>query len=237
MSAQIWTTDQMNQMMIAETQPPDHKDAQQLKTIKRRFNWIYLLLALLGIIVIVLLILLIVLFAFYNSDRNKAKSADELSYADQAFIESRHMWQNEHCKKTCTKKFDVAPLILLSLDGFNAGYLTRNLTPSLKIIAECGAHAPFMYGSYPTKTFPNHYAIATGLYPESHGVVDNNMFDPTVKNDTKFVKTNTNPAWWFGEPIWNTVMKNGKKAACFYWPGSEVPVQGTIKGYDRRVSH
>lgn len=48
-----------------------------------------------------------------------------------------------------------------------------------------------------------------GLYPESHGVVDNRMHDPHIKKDFNLNDSAsiTNPKWWGGEPIWNTVMK------------------------------
>lgn len=41
-----------------------------------------------------------------------------------------------------------------------------------------------------------------GLYPESHGIVDNNMYDEKI-NDTFHIYTNakSNPAWWGGEPV------------------------------------
>ena len=31
--------------------------------------------------------------------------------------------------------------------------------------------------SYPSKTFPNHYTLVTGLHPSQHGIVDNDWFD------------------------------------------------------------
>ena len=73
--------------------------------------------------------------------------------------------------------FDVQPLLLISLDGFRPDYLhKRGIMPALARIAECGSSGT-MYASYPSMTFPNHYTIVTGLYPEAHGIVDNNFFD------------------------------------------------------------
>ena len=52
-------------------------------------------------------------------------------------------------------------LIVLSMDGFRADYLLRNMTPNLKKLSDCGVHSPYMRAMFPTKTFPNHYTIAT----------------------------------------------------------------------------
>uniref|UniRef100_A0A671NAQ9 SMB domain-containing protein n=1 Tax=Sinocyclocheilus anshuiensis TaxID=1608454 RepID=A0A671NAQ9_9TELE len=92
---------------------------------------------------------------------------------------------------------------------------------------KCGTSTPYMRPAYPTKTFPNHYTIVTGLYPESHGIVDNKMYDVTrnasfsLKADEKF-----NPTWYQGEPVWLTAMRNKLKTATFFWPGSDVKVNG-----------
>jgi hypothetical protein len=37
-----------------------------------------------------------------------------------------------------------------------------------------------MVPSFPSVTFPNHYTIVTGLLPEHHGIVSNNMVDPAL---------------------------------------------------------
>ncbi|XP_071118759.1 uncharacterized protein [Haliotis cracherodii] len=135
-------------------------------------------------------------------------------------------WIHHTCKdepqQHCTT--DYKPLLLISVDGFRADYLQDyNVTPVIKRLSECGVRTPFMRSVYPTKTFPNHYTIVTGLYPESHGIIDNNMYDSELKQ--KFglkLDSKEDPRWWQGEPIWETVMKSGKKAASIFWPGSDV---------------
>jgi predicted AlkP superfamily pyrophosphatase or phosphodiesterase len=76
-------------------------------------------------------------------------------------------------------------------------------------------------------TFPNHWTLATGLYPESHGIVANEFYDPALEK--QFVHTNASvsidPVWWKGEPIWITATKQGKKSAVMMWPGSNVAIQ------------
>ncbi|KAK2186561.1 hypothetical protein NP493_196g03008 [Ridgeia piscesae] len=133
----------------------------------------------------------------------------------------------------CPEGVSVPPLLLISLDGFRADYLVRNFTPVLRRMSECGVHAPYMRSVFPSKTFPNHYTQVTGLYPESHGIIDNRMYDTDVKEMfTLKSETMFDPRWWQGEPdivcfqIWNTVHKANKRSAIMFWPGSDVKIQG-----------
>ncbi|KAI9144017.1 alkaline-phosphatase-like protein [Paraphysoderma sedebokerense] len=125
--------------------------------------------------------------------------------------------------------FDIKnPVLLISLDGCRAEYLSRGLTPTLKRLADEGIRSEAMIPSFPTVTFPNHYTIVTGLYPESHGIISNVFYDP-ILNDT-FLYTspisNGKSQFWGGEPIWVTAIKNGLRASTASWPGSEAEIQG-----------
>ncbi|RKP37063.1 alkaline-phosphatase-like protein, partial [Dimargaris cristalligena] len=125
-------------------------------------------------------------------------------------------------------------VILLSFDGFRADYLGRGLTPHFNQISlQGGLQAEFLSPCFPSITFPNHYSIVTGLYPEAHGIVSNEFFDPTFnesfyyKNDT----LNRQSRWWGGEPIWVTAERNGQLAGVDMWPGSLAPVKDTLPTY------
>ncbi|KAG7508531.1 ectonucleotide pyrophosphatase/phosphodiesterase family member 1-like [Solea senegalensis] len=142
----------------------------------------------------------------------------------------------------CPPGFFRPPLILVSLDGFRAEYLKDHAghLPIINKLRSVGTTAPYMRPVYPTKTFPNHYSIVTGLYPESHGIVDNKMYDVThnaffsLKTAEKF-----NAKWYQGEPVWLTAMRHKVKTATFFWPGSDVAVNGTFptfyKTYDKSI--
>ncbi len=115
--------------------------------------------------------------------------------------------------------------ILVSIDGFRADYLDRGITPNLSALAARGARAA-MRPSFPTKTFPNHYTIVTGLRPDRNGIVDNNMEDPRRPGVT-FSMGNAAQAldsfWWDeAEPIWASAERVGIRTATLFWPGSEV---------------
>nr|XP_045626408.1 venom phosphodiesterase-like [Procambarus clarkii] len=130
---------------------------------------------------------------------------------------------------SCDAKYPRRPLLLLSLDGFRADYLRRGLTPTLQALAERGVKVPYMNPSYPTLTFPNHYTIVTGLYPESHGIIANSFFDPEFNKS--FSMSSSEPEWWGGDPIWNTVKRKGKKSAAYFWPGSDHNINGSYPNY------
>lgn len=129
---------------------------------------------------------------------------------------------------------DLRPtVILISLDGFRFDYLEKYEPPNLKSLAREGVQAKWMIPSFPTKTFPNHYTIATGLYPQNHGIVENNVFDKGF--NATFTMGNRaevqNSRWWFGEPIWITAEKQGQSAAPLFWPGSEAEIAGARPTY------
>ncbi|NXU35393.1 ENPP3 phosphodiesterase, partial [Drymodes brunneopygia] len=143
-------------------------------------------------------------------------------------------WVEEPCVSIetpqCPDGFTLPPVILFSMDGFRAEYLETwsSLLPNIEKLKTCGTHSKYMRAVYPTKTFPNHYTIVTGLYPESHGIIDNNMYDVdlnahfSLSGEEKF-----KPAWWKGQPVWLTAMQQNLKAGTFFWPGSDVPIGGT----------
>ncbi|XP_027651708.2 ectonucleotide pyrophosphatase/phosphodiesterase family member 3 isoform X2 [Falco peregrinus] len=143
-------------------------------------------------------------------------------------------WAEEPCisleTPQCPAGFDLPPLILFSMDGFRAEYLQTwsSLLPNIQKLKTCGTHSKYMRAVYPTKTFPNHYTIVTGLYPESHGIIDNNMYDVHLNEHFSLSGTEKfKPSWWKGQPIWLTAMYQNLKAGTFFWPGSDVPINET----------
>ncbi len=135
---------------------------------------------------------------------------------------------------------DLNPtVILISLDGFRYDYLDKYNPPTLNQLAKNGVRAKWMIPSFPTKTFPNHYTVATGLYPQNHGLVENNVFDFGEVFTMSKRKQVENPRWWFGEPIWVTAEKQCQIAASYFFVGSETLIKGeqptTWRTYNGRV--
>lgn len=116
----------------------------------------------------------------------------------------------------------IPTVILISLDGFRWGYEHKVPTPNINRLRLNGTEAAEgLIPVFPSITFPNHYSIATGLYPGSHGIVANSFVDPN-NSSRKFNMGSLEPDWWLGEPIWETTVKQGGRAATFFWPGAEV---------------
>lgn len=132
-------------------------------------------------------------------------------------------------------------LILISIDGLRADYLTKYNAPHLTSLAREGVRARWMTPVYPSLTFPNHYSIATGLYPSHHGIVGNDIYDPATgalfsMNELEAVQ---DARWWGGEPIWVTAEKQGQRTGAYFFPGTETEIDGVRptywKTYDGKV--
>jgi predicted AlkP superfamily pyrophosphatase or phosphodiesterase len=128
-------------------------------------------------------------------------------------------------------------VILISMDGFRYDYAKRYNATSLQAMALGGASAPDgMIPSYPSVTFPNHYTLVTGLYPEHHGIVGNTFYDPARKEVYSYHDPATvdDGTWYGGTPLWVLAEEQGMRAACFFWPGSEADIQGVRPSYYAR---
>jgi predicted AlkP superfamily pyrophosphatase or phosphodiesterase len=127
-------------------------------------------------------------------------------------------------------------VILISIDGFRADYFDRGISPNLADLAAHGVRAQGMISSFPTLTFPNHYTLVTGRYPDHHGIVDNTMSDPSIQPDDHFGVSNPealeDERWWDGAtPLWISVQRQGDHSAAMFWPGSATPIHGARPDY------
>ncbi|UYY78965.1 ectonucleotide pyrophosphatase/phosphodiesterase [Sphingomonas sp. R1] len=111
--------------------------------------------------------------------------------------------------------------ILISIDGFRADYLQRGVTPNLARLAAEGITGP-MRPSFPSKTFPNHWTLVTGVVPDHHGIVGNRMEDAGHPGET-FTTASDAPYWWnAAQPIWVAAEKAGIRTGTVFWPGANV---------------
>jgi predicted AlkP superfamily pyrophosphatase or phosphodiesterase len=131
------------------------------------------------------------------------------------------------------QKTDLPYVILVSFDGFRSDYVERfNLPNFKKFIAE-GAAADGMLPSFPSKTFPNHYTLVTGLYPGNHGLVDNSFYDPTKKKPygMRIREAVVDPDYYGGRPLWRLARDNNVRSASYFWVGSELQEEGLHPDY------
>ena len=118
-------------------------------------------------------------------------------------------------------------LILVSFDAWRWDYFDRTKTPNLHALAARGVRSRGLIPAFPSKTFPNHYTIVTGLYPAHHGIISNNIRDDAIgERFTMSAPTAKDSRWWGGEPLWVTAIKQGGRASSMFWPGSEVEIGG-----------
>lgn len=126
-------------------------------------------------------------------------------------------------------QLDKHYVVLVSLDGFRYDYPKKYGARRLLAIGARGAFAPDgMIPAYPSLTFPNHYTLVTGLYPEHHGIVANSFYDPARKATYSMhdAATVTDGSWYRGTPLWSLAEQQGMRTACFFWPGSEAKIAG-----------
>jgi predicted AlkP superfamily pyrophosphatase or phosphodiesterase len=132
-------------------------------------------------------------------------------------------------------------VILVSFDGFRHDYQERVDTPNFDRVSAGGVTAEGLIPVFPSKTFPNHYTIVTGMYADAHGIVSNSFFEPErgEQYSIGIRETVEDGTWYRGEPIWVTAERQGMVAASYFWVGSEADIQGiqpTIwKPYDGSV--
>lgn len=136
----------------------------------------------------------------------------------------------------------AAPVILVSMDGMRWQFIDSGFasTPNLNFIAQNGVTAKYLKTVVPSKTWPNHHSFLTGLYPESHGIVSNNFWDPVYQE--KFVLdydcSNYDPKFYnASEPVWLTLQKSGRgRSGVYFWPGfAGYPEKPTF--YEKPICH
>jgi len=130
-------------------------------------------------------------------------------------------------------------LILISLDGFRWDYVEKYKPPHLINFIKNGINSESLIPSFPTKTFPNHYTIATGMYPDKHGIIGNSFYsydkDMTYKiRDREKVEDGS---FYGGNPIWIQANKSNMVTASYFFVGTEANIQGLKPTYYYRFDN
>ncbi|RMZ92964.1 ectonucleotide pyrophosphatase phosphodiesterase family member 5 [Brachionus plicatilis] len=118
-------------------------------------------------------------------------------------------------------------LLLISFDGFRWDYLSRGHLPNFEYLKTAGSYANYVKNTFSTVTFPNHWSIVTGLYQESHGILNNHIFDPELNKTFHTNKESMNTLWYdpfnIAEPIWTLNEKKGNnRLSAAEWLGSNI---------------
>ncbi len=130
-------------------------------------------------------------------------------------------------------------LILISFDGFRWDYPNRGITPNFDQSRKNGVSAISREPVYPSKTFPNHISLITGLYPENHGIILNDFIDPFSGDRYRIgnSKAARDSKWYLGEAFWETAARQGVITASYFWPGSELPEPHRRPFYREEYDH
>ncbi len=121
-------------------------------------------------------------------------------------------------------------VVLVSMDGVRWDYPIRDRLPAFDAMAKDGLHAGRMTPPFPSLTFVSHSTIATGCYPDKHGIVANSFLDPA--RHRRF--SEARKASWLEEPpLWVLAARAGLKTAVAAWPLSEGAWRGVEPTYYR----
>ncbi|XP_045103889.1 bis(5'-adenosyl)-triphosphatase enpp4-like isoform X3 [Portunus trituberculatus] len=136
------------------------------------------------------------------------------------------------------KSVDVGrQVVVVSLDGFPKEQLSKHPLEHLTRVYAHGSQPRRFINQFPTKSFPNHFSVATGMYQESHGVVGNTVFDKalnrtlTIKDSELFTQ---NPGVM---PLWTLNEQLGGSSGCIMWPGCDVTFHGRNVTYWEPYQH
>lgn len=115
-------------------------------------------------------------------------------------------------------------VLLISFDGLRWDYVNRNISPNISELSKRGVTASSLRPVFPTKTFPNHISIITGMHPENHGIVANEFIDIENNDEYKMWDKSIalNSKWYRGEAFWETARKHGVITASYFWPSSDM---------------
>lgn len=125
----------------------------------------------------------------------------------------------------------TATTILISLDGFRYDYIEKHGAENLKNLAASGVRAKKTFPVFPSKTFPNHISLATGKYPNKHGIINNTFYDNLIHASYTKGRGATESHWMQAIPIWTLAELNNVKTATYYWPETEARIQGITPSY------
>jgi predicted AlkP superfamily pyrophosphatase or phosphodiesterase len=107
-------------------------------------------------------------------------------------------------------------LVIISVDALNQlDYDFIKTLPTFGSFINDGAHSKDVTSVYPTVTYTCHTSLSTGHYPESHGIFNNELYNPE--------KATQQDWYWFEKDIktptfFDYAIKAGLTTAAVLWP-------------------
>ena len=128
---------------------------------------------------------------------------------------------------SCTQnRVEKNTVVLLSIDGFAHDYLSKYMPENILKMANEGVQTKGLKPVFPSKTFPNHLSIVTGVYPAKHGIIHNQFYHSIIKQKYQMGKGKYDERWLTALPIWTIAEQQDVKTAIYFWPESEAEIAG-----------
>jgi predicted AlkP superfamily pyrophosphatase or phosphodiesterase len=142
------------------------------------------------------------------------------------------------CQSDKPKENSKPYLLIVSIDGYRWDYTDMYNPPTIKKFREEGSSSAGLIPCYPSKTFPNHYTIISGMRPGKHGLIDNHFYDSRrkqsyINRDDSVVEDGS---WYGGVPLWNLAEKNGLRSASYFWIASASNINGMKQSMSSRYT-
>ncbi len=116
----------------------------------------------------------------------------------------------------------ATPVLIISADGVGVRQFTPQSMPRLWKLSEQGRRGEGL-PPFPATTFNGHATMATGCWPEHHGVVANGYLDPVSHT---LVPAANRAEVLQREPLWVAATRSGVRAATFQWVCATGPWEG-----------
>ncbi len=116
-------------------------------------------------------------------------------------------------------------VIMVLFDGFAPAMLEAVSAPNFDRIKHEGAWSRHLIPAFPTVSMINHTSIATGCWPEHHGIMSN-VFDDPIRGH---YDEDQDADWLTGcESLWSAAERQGKKAAVYNYTGRWSRTRGEL---------
>jgi predicted AlkP superfamily pyrophosphatase or phosphodiesterase len=113
--------------------------------------------------------------------------------------------------------------VVLSVDGMRHDYPDRVRGGAFERLEREGVRASRLIPPFPASTFPSHATLATGCYPERHGILNSRFVDARLG---AFDRDGGDVQWLACEPLWVSAERSDTPAAVLNWVGSYKPWNG-----------
>lgn len=165
------------------------------------------------------------------------KMMDKRKPSPLAYLIATFMFASTPQVLSASESSDLPKLMLMSFDGFGWNFLSKlakSDIPNFQKFIDTGVHVKWIENVFPTVTRTNHMSLVSGLYAESHGIVNNHFYDSVLKESMPSSgELNVTDSKWTdvgAEPVWvtNTMAGGKRRSGCILWPCADAKIKGML---------